>query len=157
MEIDTTPLADAMPVLLVILTITAPPFHQDLPKVDASKLDDKPTSVQVAVDAKGGLFVDGARVEPTELGARLAELVRFGGSAVEMRSRADRTTRYEHVAEVVASTRRASFAKFAFVDARGRSACHRSIGEPSQSIEVEPPLGSRHSHSMVAGGFEETS
>lgn len=157
MEIDTTPLVDAMPVLLAIVISTAPPFHQDLPKVDASKLHDKPTSVQVAVDAKGGLFVDGARVGPTELGARLAELVRRGGSAVEMRSRADRATRYEHVAEVVASAPRAGLAKPAFVDAPGRSACHRSIGEPSQSIEVEPPLGSRHSHSMVAGGFEETS
>jgi len=54
-EINTTPLVDVMLVLLVIFIITAPLFHQavpvDLPKVDSTRLDDKPRIVQVAIDA----------------------------------------------------------------------------------------------------------
>ena len=48
-EINTTPLVDVMLVLLVIFIITAPLFHQavpvDLPKVDATRVDDKPRVV----------------------------------------------------------------------------------------------------------------
>src|SRR5690348_5034656 len=56
-EINTTPLVDVMLVLLVIFIITAPLFHQavpiDLPRVDSSRVDDKPHVVQVALDAEG--------------------------------------------------------------------------------------------------------
>ena len=118
-EINTTPLVDVMLVLLVIFIITAPLFHQavpvDLPKIDASRLEDKPTSVQVAIEAEGSLFVDGAKVESAELGERLTAVARRGGPAAEMHLRADRATRYERVAEVMASAQRAGLTKIAFV------------------------------------------
>ena len=118
-EINTTPLVDVMLVLLVIFIITAPLFHQavpvDLPKVDASRLYDKPISVQVAIDAEGSLSVDGARLELHELGDRLATIARHAGPSLEMHLRADRATRYERIAEVMAKAKRAGLTKIAFV------------------------------------------
>jgi biopolymer transport protein ExbD len=118
-EINTTPLVDVMLVLLVIFIITAPLFHQavpvDLPKVDSSKLDEKPKVVQLAIDAEGRIFVDGAVVEAARLGATLSQRVRAGETAPELHLRADRSTRYEKVTEVMAKAQQAGMTKIAFV------------------------------------------
>jgi biopolymer transport protein ExbD len=118
-EINTTPLVDVMLVLLVIFIITAPLFHQavpvDLPKVDSSKLDDKPKVVQLAIDAEGRVFVDGASVEAAALGAALAAQIRSGEPAPELHLRADRATRYERVTEVMAKAQKVGITKIAFV------------------------------------------
>ncbi|CAG0983291.1 partial Biopolymer transport protein ExbD, partial [Rhodocyclaceae bacterium] len=70
-EINTTPLVDVMLVLLVIFIITAPLFHQavpiDLPKVDSTRLDDKPKVIQVALDAAGQAYVNGEAVTAAAL------------------------------------------------------------------------------------------
>ena len=75
-EINTTPLVDVMLVLLIIFIITAPLFHQavqvDLPRIDSSKLEDKPVVIQVAIDADGRVFLDGAPVLREELDTLLA-------------------------------------------------------------------------------------
>jgi biopolymer transport protein ExbD len=117
-EINTTPLVDVMLVLLVIFIITAPLFHQavpiDLPKVDSTRIDDKPRVVAVAVDADGNVFVDGVAVDRVTLPERFANVV-AGGSEPELHLRADRGTRYERVADVLAQAQRAGIAKIAFV------------------------------------------
>ena len=65
-EINTTPLVDVMLVLLVIFIITAPLFHQavaiDLPKVDSSKLDEKPQVIQLAIDGDGQIYWNGEAI-----------------------------------------------------------------------------------------------
>ena len=115
-EINTTPLVDVMLVLLVIFIITAPLFHQavpvDLPKVDATRVDDKPRVVAVAIDATGQVFVDGDAVPAETLGERL--LAAAGGEP-ELHLRADRNTRYERVTEVLALAQKAGLGKIAFV------------------------------------------
>src|SRR6185369_14490028 len=117
-EINTTPLVDVMLVLLVIFIITAPLFHQavpvDLPRVDSTRLDDKPHTISVAIDAAGVVHVDGVPFDKAALPARFAEAV-HGGSSPELHLRADRGTRYERVTEVLAEAQRAGIVKIAFV------------------------------------------
>lgn len=115
-EINTTPLVDVMLVLLVIFIITAPLFHQavpiDLPRVDSTKLDDKPLVVKVALDGQGNLYLDGAPADRAAVQARLADLA---PSQPELHFRADRTTPYEKVADILAVAQRAGVMKIAFV------------------------------------------
>ena len=115
-EINTTPLVDVMLVLLVIFIITAPLFHQavpvDLPKVDATKLEDKPEVIQLAIDEAGTIFWNGDAIHRDALPARL-EAAR--GANPEVHLRADRGTRYERVAEVMAAAQAAGISKIAFV------------------------------------------
>ncbi|MFW5397467.1 MAG: outer membrane transport energization protein ExbD [Candidatus Accumulibacter regalis] len=117
-EINTTPLVDVMLVLLVIFIITAPLFHDavpiELPRVDASRLDDPPRVLSVAIDAAGDVFIDGQPVERSEMAARLLA-ISAGDGQVELHLRADRGTRYERVAEVLADAQRAGLVKIAFV------------------------------------------
>jgi biopolymer transport protein ExbD len=122
-EINTTPLVDVMLVLLIIFIITAPLFHQavpvDLPRVDSSRLDDKPTVVQLAIDAAGRVYVDGAPIDTGRLAAALTERVKPGAPAPELHLRADRATRYERVTEAMAAAQKAGISKIAFVTERG--------------------------------------
>lgn len=117
-EINTTPLVDVMLVLLVIFIITAPLFNQavpvDLPKVQATKLDEKPLVLAVAVDGEGRTYVDGTLVERTDLPARFAAAAAVT-TAPELHLRADRGTRYERVTEVLAAAQGAGIVKIAFV------------------------------------------
>ena len=118
-EINTTPLVDVMLVLLVIFIITAPLFHQavqiDLPRVDSTKLDDKPRVIQVAIDGSGALLLNGTRVDRAELSAQLAAAARTDKSPPELHLRADRGTRYERVTEVLALAQKSGIVRIAFV------------------------------------------
>ncbi|MDP2795808.1 MAG: biopolymer transporter ExbD [Sulfurisoma sp.] len=120
-EINTTPLVDVMLVLLVIFIITAPLFHQavpiDLPRVDSTKLDDKPIVVKLAMDGQGNLFLDGAATTREAVHARLSELA---PSQPELHFRADRNTPYEKVADILAVTQKAGVMKIAFVTEAAR-------------------------------------
>ncbi len=117
-EINTTPLVDVMLVLLVIFLITAPLFNQavpiDLPKVAASKSAETPQSLQLAIDAKGALTMNGKAVDMGVLPERLRAAVGTQ-SAPEMHLRADRRTPYERVTEVMAAAQSAGITKIAFV------------------------------------------
>ena len=115
-EINTTPLVDVMLVLLVIFIITAPLFHQavpiDLPQVSATKIEDKPEVIQLAVDADGAIFWNGEAIPRDALDGRLTIAA---GSQPELHLRADRKVVYEKVADVMAAAQRAGVSKIAFV------------------------------------------
>jgi biopolymer transport protein ExbD len=125
-EINVIPLVDIMLVLLVVFIITAPLFHQavsiDLPKVDATRMDEEPKAIQVALDAQGKLLMDGDAVELSELAARLAVVAQASITAPEIHLRADRATRYERVTEVMALAQTAGISRIAFVTDRPETA-----------------------------------
>ncbi len=115
-EINTTPLVDVMLVLLVIFIITAPLLNQavpvDLPKVSATQVEQKPQVVQLALDGNSQVFINGEVVAGEALATRLQGLA---GPETELHLRADRGTRYEKVAQVMATAQRVGIAKIAFV------------------------------------------
>ena len=115
-EINTTPLVDVMLVLLVIFIITAPLFHQavpiDLPQVSATKLEDKPLVIQLAIGRDGEIHWNGEAIGREMLGDRFSGA---SASQPELHLRADRKVAYEEVAEVMAAAQRAGIVKIAFV------------------------------------------
>jgi biopolymer transport protein ExbD len=115
-EINTTPMVDVMLVLLIIFIITIPVMHQavpiDLPQVSSRKVEDKPLVIQLALDAEGRYYLDGTPAHRADLASH------FAASAArnpELHLRADRGTRYERVAEILAVAQKAGINRIAFV------------------------------------------
>lgn len=121
-EINTTPLVDVMLVLLIIFIITAPLLTHsvkvDLPKAASTPTTEKPTTLQVGIDAAGQLFLDTERIDAAALENRFKEAV-ARDEKVELHLRADRATRYETVAETMSAARRAGLSKIGFITQPG--------------------------------------
>jgi len=117
-EINTTPLVDVMLVLLVIFIVTAPLLTHgvrvDLPRVRAAPATEAPASVVLSLDASGALRIDGEIVGESQLPQRLAAFAARAPQP-EIRFRADRMTRYERVAKLLAQLQDAGLVRLAFV------------------------------------------
>jgi len=115
-EINTTPLVDVMLVLLVIFIITIPVLHQavpiDLPRVSSKKIEDKPVVIHLALDAGGHYYLDGA---PTVRETLEAHFAATAARDPELHLRADKGTRYEKVADILAAAQKVGINKIAFV------------------------------------------
>jgi len=120
-EINTTPLVDVMLVLLIIFIITIPVLHQavpiDLPQVSSQKVEDKPVVIQLALDAEGRYYLDGAPSQRKDLEAHFTAT---SSRNPELHLRADRGTRYEKVADILAAAQKAGINRIAFVTEPGR-------------------------------------
>ena len=123
-EINMTPLVDVMLVLLIIFIITAPLMtHQvpvDLPRASSMPTPEKPLTLQVSIDAENHIFVGEKAVDREQLESRFRAAVAHDAK-VEMHLRADRSTRYEAVAETMSAARRAGLSKIGFVTQPGSS------------------------------------
>jgi len=117
-EINTTPLVDVMLVLLVIFIITAPLLTHavkiDLPQATSQPLEEKPEVIDLAVDADGKLYWNDVEVASDALAARLQD-ESAKQQQPELQIRADKNTRYQVLAEVLAKAQTAGMKKVGFV------------------------------------------
>jgi biopolymer transport protein ExbD len=118
-DINVTPMVDVMLVLLVIFIISAPMFTHavklELPRAQAAAAPQNPgATVTLAIDAAGTVFWDNDAVTPAELEARLARAAALPAQP-ELQLRADKATRYEAVAQVMAAAQSNGLSKLSFV------------------------------------------
>jgi biopolymer transport protein ExbD len=117
-EINTTPLVDVMLVLLIIFIITAPLLTHavkiDLPEASSQPNPEKPEIVNLALDSQGALYWNNAPIAESELEQRLVAAASHKPQP-ELHLRADKATRYEKLAKIMAAAQNAGIARMGFV------------------------------------------
>ena len=113
-----TPLIDVMLVLLVIFIITAPLFTHairlDLPRVAAAEARETPQTITLSIDAAGKLYWNDKAITPDEMRARFNEAGKQKEQP-EIHLRAERSTRYETIAQVMGAAQQAGLERIGFV------------------------------------------
>jgi len=117
-EINMIPLIDVMLVLLVIFIVTAPLLTHavkvDLPRASSAPNLTQPDNVQLAIDGESQLWWNGERINAAAMDVRL----RAAAARVpqpELHLRAERSTPYEKVAEVMSAAAREGLTRIGFV------------------------------------------
>ena len=117
-EINTTPLVDVMLVLLVVFIVTAPLLTHSvavaLPRASAEQHADRPEAIRLTLDTTGQLFWNDAPLALDALPERLRASVAVTPD-VSVQLRADRDTRYDTVAQVMAAARSAGVERLGFI------------------------------------------
>ena len=117
-EINVTPMVDVMLVLLVIFIITAPLFTNavklDLPSAQSTAAPEKPETITLSINAEGKLFWNNAEINDQELNNRFV-IAAQKTPTPELHLRADKSTRYEVIAKVMAGAQNNGISKIAFV------------------------------------------
>ena len=118
-EMNLIPLIDVMLVLMIIFLLTAtvlnPTVPLDLPKTSAALNEQPPEAIQISIDRDAGIFWDSDPISMEELQLRLQqEASRGKDPAVQLR--ADKDSKYDNVAQVLAAASQAGLTKIAFVN-----------------------------------------
>ncbi|PPE73115.1 biopolymer transporter ExbD [Solimonas fluminis] len=117
-EINMVPLIDVMLVLLVIFIITAPLLTHavkiDLPRTTADSTPPAPNKIEFSIDQAGALFWNGEPVDKATAVTRMQEASQQQPQP-ELHLRADRDTKYQVIAEVMAEAAKAGLGKIGFV------------------------------------------
>ena len=117
-EINTTPLVDVMLVLLVVFIVTAPLLTHSvavaLPRASAEQHANRPEAIRLTLDTTGQLFWNDAPLALDALPERLRASVAVTPD-VSVQLRADRDTRYDTVAQVMAAARSAGVERLGFI------------------------------------------
>ncbi len=117
-EMNLIPLIDIMLVLMIIFLLTAtvlnPTVPLDLPKTSAEVQDQPPKAIQISIDKDAGLFWDDQSISMQELETRLQQQGATGNNP-SIQLRADKDSRYDNVAQVLAVASTAGLTKIAFV------------------------------------------
>ena len=117
-DINVTPMVDVMLVLLVIFIITAPLFTHaiklDLPSAQSAPAPEKPETISLSINGAGAIFWNDAAIEQKELDAKLAAAAQKKPQP-ELQLRADKSTRYEVIAQVMSAAQNNGLTKMGFV------------------------------------------
>jgi len=117
-EINVTPMVDVMLVLLVIFMVTAPLLTVgvplDLPKTRAAAITDPKPPVILSLNRMGEVFIGDERIEPGDLGERLAGLTAEDPTRI-VYVRGDQTISYTQLMEALGLVNRAGFLKVTLV------------------------------------------
>ena len=117
-DINVTPMVDVMLVLLIIFILTAPMFTHavklDLPQARAARALPAPGTVSIAIDADGAVYWDNELVDAGQLDARMVRAAALAPQP-ELQLRADKDTRYEVVAQVMASAQLRGLTQLGFI------------------------------------------
>ncbi|TXD98414.1 biopolymer transporter ExbD [Psychrobacter frigidicola] len=118
-EMNLIPLIDVMLVLMIIFLLTAtvlnPTVQLDLPKTSAVVNEQPPEVIQISIDKDAGIFWDSDPISIEELDSRLQQ-ESASGSDPAIQLRADKESKYDTVAQVLASASQAGLSKIAFVN-----------------------------------------
>ena len=117
-DINVTPMVDVMLVLLVIFIITAPLFTHaiklDLPSAQSAPAPEKPETVTISINGEGKIFWGNDAIDQGDMGIRLAAAAQKKPQP-ELQLRADKATRYEVIAQVMAAAQTNGLSKIGFV------------------------------------------
>lgn len=117
-EMNLIPLIDIMLVLMIIFLVTAtvlnPTVPLNLPKTSAQVNEAPPEVLQISIDKDAGIFWDNQPISLEELQKRFAEQARAGKNP-SIQLRADKESKYDTVAQVLATASEAGLTKIAFV------------------------------------------
>lgn len=117
-EINMTPFVDVMLVLLIIFLVTLPLVHQtvnlELPKVTSQKLIDPPEPLKISVNHEGHYLLDKETISLEDLQSKLITESQRDPRPVILLY-ADKNTRYEDIAKVLASIHQSGLGKIGFV------------------------------------------
>ena len=117
-EMNVTPLVDVMLVLLVVFIVTAPLLTHSvavaLPRASAEQHVDRPEAIRLTIDTTGQLFWNDTPLALDALPERLRARV-AATPDVSVQLRADRDTRYDTVAQVMAAARSAGVERLGFI------------------------------------------
>ncbi len=117
-DINVTPMVDVMLVLLVIFIITAPLFTHaiklDLPSAQSAPAPEKPETISLSINGAGAIFWNDAALEQKELDTKLAAAAQKKPQP-ELQLRADKSTRYEVIAQVMSAAQNNGVTKMGFV------------------------------------------
>lgn len=124
-DINTTPLVDVMLVLLVIFIITAPLMTQaikiDLPEASASPAPSQTESIRLSLDGQGQHFWNEQALSLEQLDAKLAAAAQQQPQP-DLLLAADKNTRYQVLAELMAKLQQQGLTKVSFVTVPGATA-----------------------------------
>jgi biopolymer transport protein ExbD len=117
-EINVTPLVDVMLVLLIVFIVTAPLFTHsikiDLPRAQAQVNQDKPDTITLAIDGSGRFFWNNQQLDREQFSQHLDEAAAKQPQP-ELHIRADKETRYQVLADVMAEAQRVKLLRVGFV------------------------------------------
>jgi biopolymer transport protein ExbD len=117
-DINVTPMVDIMLVLLIIFIISAPLFTHalqlDLPNAPSGQVEETAKHVKIAIDAQGQFYWQDQAVTKEALIEHMKQAAQSEPQP-ELQLSADKSTRYEIIADIMSAAQEHGLSKLGFV------------------------------------------